>query len=702
MADHRLRSRSLDVPAVAANLALELGALGITVPMRVEAGELSEEGKKFIKALAKDLVEHKGETLVVAGRGQAPAVHMLVAALNEALGNVGKSVGYAATELESDGTAAAKLTATAQGGGIETLFVLGANPVLTAANPSVIAAIVDKKIPHVVQLSSHRDETSGFAEWHVPQAHFLETWGDGRATDGTLAIQQPVIEPLFGGKSELELVGLMLTGVEARGYDLVRDTWSKLLPAIGFDKQWRAVLHDGLLEGSAAPLFTPSFQADAWERFVNQTGADGMRKFEANSHGLEVTFQPSPSVWDGRYANNGWLQELPDPMSKVTWDNAALISPKTAEKSGLAFEDVVKISVGGNSIEAPVFIVPGHADGSITLTLGYGRKGLGKVAEGAGFNAYPLRTSAALWAASGASVQKTGAMYKLANTQVHGSMEGRPIVREGSLEEYKHEPHFAAEMVEEGAAPSLWKEHTYTEGNQWGMTIDLNTCIGCNACTIACQSENNIPIVGKDQVLRGREMHWIRLDRYFTGTKENPQAVTMPVGCQQCEMAPCEQVCPAAATSHDHEGLNVMTYNRCIGTRYCSNNCPYKVRRFNFFNFTSELDKLVQLAQNPDVSVRSRGVMEKCTYCVQRINRGKHNAKLENRDLRDGEIVTACEAACPTKAIVFGNINDPESRVSRMKKEERRYDLLAELNTRPRTSYLAKIRNVNEELGEND
>jgi len=683
-ADHRLRLKSSQIAEFVAGIATGNMPVG-----------LNGEDAKWFSALVKDLNAHKGKCVITAGRSQPAEVHSVVAALNAQFGTPGETVTYFPAEVPANGDpeqASIELRTLGWVVGDNmgfTAIVLGANPVYDAPADLEISNLL-KGVSHLIHVGSHFDETAQLAEWHINEAHFLEAWGDAQAIDGTLSVQQPLIEPLFKGKSALEVVSLLTTGVEARGYDLVRETWKNLTPALDFEKNWREVLHDGVLEGSALAGKVPDLKIDA----ISAASKINSRK----EGGLEVTFQPSTSVWDGRYANNGWMQELPDPMTKIVWDNAALISAKTAEKLGVESEDVVKISAGGNSIEAPVFILPGHADDSITLTLGYGRKGLGKVAEGAGFNAYPLRTSEALWVASGVSVQKTGKTYKLATTQVHGSMEGRPIVREGTLEEYKHEPHFAAEMVEQGAAPSLWKEHTYTEGNQWGMTIDLNTCIGCNACTIACQSENNIPIVGKDQVLRGREMHWIRLDRYFTGTKENPQAVTQPVGCQQCEMAPCEQVCPAAATSHDHEGLNVMTYNRCIGTRYCSNNCPYKVRRFNFFNFTSELDKLVQMAQNPDVSVRSRGVMEKCTYCVQRINRGKHNAKMENRDVRDGEITTACEVACPTKAIVFGNINDPESRVSKMKKEERRYDLLAELNTRPRTSYLAKIRNPNPEL----
>ena len=686
-ADHRLSARSVDIHGLLADLMVELTRLGINIPLRVESSPISGKSEQFVKVLAKDLSLHKGRSSVIAGRNQPPAVHRLVAGINDALGNVGESVTYIATDDSTD-NALGELGAAVEVGTIETLVVLGGNPVLNAQ-----WMYGSGKIAHLVHLGDHVDETGNIAEWHLPRSHYLESWCDARSTDGTLSVQQPLILPLFQSRSDVEFAVLLVTGIETKGYDLVREAWKAILPPLDFEKHWRRVLHDGLLSGSAAEKATPTFQ---WENLSAPYAVQ--ERIKSRFEGLEVVLAPSPSVWDGRYANNGWLQELPDPMTKLTWDNAALISPKTAASLGLETEDVIEISAsGGGKVEAPVYVLPGHADDSITVTLGYGRKGVGKVAEGAGFDAFILRGSQS-GSIFQASVRKTGGTYKLSSSQNHHSMEGRPIVREGTLDEYKAHPEFAPEMVEQGAAPSMWDEHKYDEGYQWGMTIDLNTCTGCNACAIACQSENNIPIVGKEAVGRGREMHWIRLDRYFTGDPENPQAVTQPVACQHCEMAPCEQVCPVAATSHDAEGLNVMTYNRCIGTRYCSNNCPYKVRRFNFFNYTNKLDELIQMAQNPDVTVRSRGVMEKCTYCVQRINRGKHTAKMENREVRDGEIVSACQAACPAGAIVFGNLNDPNSKVSKMKKEHRKYDLLGELNTRPRTSYLAKIRNSNPEL----
>jgi len=440
-------------------------------------------------------------------------------------------------------------------------------------------------------------------------------------------------------------------------------------------------------------------------------------------------------VHDGRFANNGWLQELPDPITKITWDNPALLSPKTAKSLGVANEDVVRLEHDGRSLELPAFIVPGQADGTVVVTLGYGRKNVGRVGRDVGFDAYRLRGSGAPWIASGAHVSRTGKQAILASTQEHGSMEGHPLVLEGTVEEFKRKPNFAQELAEapheegeatvggpvhgsesgegvphekqgeaakRGVSPpglALFPEKSYDKGPQWGMTIDLNTCVGCNACVVACQSENNVPVVGKDQVRRSREMHWLRLDRYFTGDPEgDAQVVVQPLPCMQCENAPCEQVCPVAATVHDSEGLNVMVYNRCIGTRYCSNNCPYKVRHFNFYNFTKDTPEIVKLAQNPDVTVRARGVMEKCTYCTQRINEAKIDAKVSGKPLQDGDIKTACQQSCPADAITFGNLRDENSKVAKEAASPRNYSLLAELYTRPRTTYLAKLRNPHPDL----
>ncbi|RMD98986.1 MAG: 4Fe-4S dicluster domain-containing protein, partial [Calditrichaeota bacterium] len=488
---------------------------------------------------------------------------------------------------------------------------------------------------------------------------------------------------------------LAATGKDGRGYEQVRETWRAFLSKANFEKQWRRVLHDGVLQKSALPRRRPALNPG---RIAQSLATNPLPKDAATKENLEIVFHVSHSVFDGRFANNGWLQELPDPVTKITWDNALLMSHRTARELHLENGDVVHMEYQGKRVKLPVWVVPGQADYSLSIELGYGRQNLGRIADGVGFDAYLLRESKARDFDTGVTLIKSGETYILATTQNHNSMEGRPIIREATLEHYREEPHFAREMVELLPLRSLWKEHSYDKGYQWGMTIDLNACTGCNACVVACQSENNVPIVGKEQVWRGREMHWIRIDRYFEGGLDAPEMVYQPVTCQHCENAPCEQVCPVQATQHDAEGLNVMVYNRCIGTRYCSNNCPYKVRRFNFFNYTSETPEIVKMAMNPDVTVRFRGVMEKCTYCLQRINFAKIQAKKENREVRDGEIVTACQQTCPTDAIVFGKIRDPQSQVSQLKKLDRTYELLAEFNVKPRTTYLAKLRNPHPEL----
>ncbi len=507
--------------------------------------------------------------------------------------------------------------------------------------------------------------------------------GDARAVGGTLSVVQPLILPLFGGHSDAELLGVMVADKDRPGYDLVRETWQPILGAAEFDKRWNRVLHDGLLAGSELPEVTPAAKAAA----MSATSS-------TPSGGLEVVFLPSPALHDGRYANDGWLQELPDPLTKLTWDNPALVSPNTANTLHATRGDVVKLDYSGRSLELPLWILPGMADNVVALTLGYGRSHAGRIGNGVGFNTFTLRGSTAPNFDGGVTVSKRGGTHPLSVTQDHWSMEGRSLVRETTVAELHapaegHEqPHF-----------SLWKEHTYDKGRQWGMTIDLNACIGCNACMTACQSENNIPVVGKQQVANGREMHWVRVDRYFSGDPAgNPEVVFQPVPCMHCEDAPCEQVCPVAATVHDAQGLNVMVYNRCIGTRYCSNNCPYKVRRFNFFNFTKDTPEVLKLAMNPDVTVRARGVMEKCTYCTQRINRASIDAKLAGRELKDGDVKTACQQACPASAIQFGDLRDESSQVVKLKADPRNYALLDELNTKPRTTYLTKVRNPNPEL----
>jgi molybdopterin-containing oxidoreductase family iron-sulfur binding subunit len=722
MADHRLRLESRQIAPFLAALGARLGAPGVPSGATVAGVE-----PRWIDALAKDLLANRGKGLIVAGERQPAAVHAAVCSLNTHLGNTGSTVSYYETKdaaLPNAGSLVSLVSAM-KAGTIQTLVVLAGNPVFDAPVDLDFAAAMDK-VPHSIALGHTVDETSSKAEWHIPHAHYLESWGDARAVGGPISVVQPLILPLFGGRTAVEVLGLMIEDKERPGYDIVRDTWKPIIGETEFDKKWNRVLHDGLLSGSELAEIVPGVKADA---FAALAGAPG------SASGMEIVFVPSSSLHDGRFANDGWLQELPDPLTKLTWDNPALVSPKTAETLGVANEDVVRVEYSGRSLELPVWLLPGMADGVVALTLGYGRTHAGRVGSGVGFDAYKVRASKAPGFDSGVTVSKVARAYPLSATQEHGSMEGRPVVRESTLAalrsksasaqataekpadkpaagaEHAPEPGHAA-RPEGKAGPgalgvfqedpprfSLWKEHAYDRGPQWGMTIDLNACTGCNACMVACQSENNVPVVGKAQVAKGREMLWLRVDRYFSGEPDgNAEVVFQPVPCMHCEDAPCEQVCPVAATVHDAQGLNVMVYNRCIGTRYCSNNCPYKVRRFNFFNFTKDTPDVLKLAMNPDVTVRARGVMEKCTYCTQRINRVKIDARLAGRQIKDGDVKTACQQACPSSAIEFGDLRDPSSRVVKAKADPRNYALLEELNTKPRTTYLAKVRNPNPDL----
>jgi Fe-S-cluster-containing dehydrogenase component len=568
-------------------------------------------------------------------------------------------------------------------------------------------------VKHTVHLGSHFNETAVVAEWHINGTHFLENWSDTRAYDGTATVIQPMIDPLYGGKSAHDVIQSMLNDPDTSPYDAVRKTWQG---SLGPDAEhgWRKILHDGMVAGSAFQPKTVSAKAGdlAVTAPAEQSGT------------VEVIFRPDPNVYDGRYANVGWLQEIPKPVTSMSWDNAALMSYPTLAKFGLAEQDVVAIKSNGNTVLAPVMAVPGHADGSVTVYLGYGRQNGGRVAGGLGFNAYAIRTSNALLFAPGATMTKTGKTFEFAVTKSHytdhrsvdaggdgsgtHSLEGneaatRGIIRYATLAEFKENPNFAHEEEKEPEDPtpdtSMFNNWRYDK-NAWGMAIDMNSCVGCNACVVSCYAENNIAVVGRHNTMTGRIMQWLRIDTYFEGDLDAPRAHFQPMTCQQCENAPCEQVCPVGATVHSTEGLNVMVYNRCVGTRYCSNNCPYKVRRFNFLLYSDFETESLKLMRNPDVTVRSRGVMEKCSYCVQRITAAKISADKENRDIRDGEVVTACQQACPTGAIVFGNINDKASKVRKLKLQQRNYGVLADLNTRPRTSYIAEVFNPNPELAE--
>ena len=705
MADHRLRLESRLIAPFLAALAARLSspaAGGASQAATVVPGV----DPRWIDALAKDLLANRGKGLIVAGERQPAAVHAVVCALNTSLGNTGKTVGYYETKDAAlpSLSSLTSLVSAMKAGTVQTLVVLGGNPVFDAPADLDFASAMDK-VAHAIALGHTIDETSSRAEWHIPRAHYLESWGDARAVGGPVSVIQPLILPLFGGRSPAEVLGLLAAGQDRPGYDIVRETWSPILGDAEFDKKWNRVLHDGFLAGSELPEVVPGLTAPPLAE-LGRPGAGG-------GSSLEVVFLPSPALHDGRFANDGWLQELPDPLTKLTWDNPALVSPKTAESLGLANENWVRVDYAGRSLELPVWILPGMADGVLALTLGYGRSHAGRIGSGVGFDAYKIRSAKAPGFDSGVTLTKLARTYRLSATQEHGSMEGRPVVRESTVTELRSKSASAeasadksgAETKSEGAhgagSPhfSLWKEHTYDQGHQWGMAIDLNACIGCNACMVACQSENNVPVVGKEQVAKGREMQWLRVDRYFSGEPTgSPEIVFQPVPCMHCEDAPCEQVCPVAATVHDGQGLNVMVYNRCIGTRYCSNNCPYKVRRFNFFNFTKDTPDILKLAMNPDVTVRARGVMEKCTYCTQRINRVKIDARLAGRELRDGDVKTACQQACPASAIEFGDLRDASSRVVKAKADPRNYALLEELNTKPRTTYLSKVRNPNPDL----
>ncbi|NQV42977.1 MAG: TAT-variant-translocated molybdopterin oxidoreductase [Candidatus Marinimicrobia bacterium] len=701
MADHRLRVQSGQVGMFAAALAHELSAQGLDIKApRVNA----DFDKKWISSVAKDLLANRGKSLVLGGRRQPPEVHTLIALINDVLGNTNQTVAYSNNpDMQvSNLKSFVGLTQSMNAGKIESLVILGGNPVYQAPAGVDFAAGL-KKVNHSVHLSSHVDETSANTTWHINEAHFLESWGDVSGYGGA-GIIQPLIAPLFDGKSNIDVLADLLSDEEVWAYGVIQETWRGLLGTGNFDKAWRKAVHDGFHASSReTPVSMNKSRAQ---------GAVSMSRYyssTASPDDMEVIFTASFTNYDGRYANNGWMQELPDPVTKVTWDNVALISANTAKHLGVKNQDRLKISNGATDVVLPVWIQPGMADNTVALELGYGRE-IGRVSTGVGSNVSILRNTSGMNIASGFTAEKAFGAHILACVQDHHGFDEEKlaadaiqkrlptIVRESTLSDYQKDPEFAMAFAEKNELKGMWKEHDYSEGNQWGMAIDLTSCTGCSACTIACQSENNIPVIGKDEVSNGRDMSWIRLDRYYTGDVEDPEMVFQPIACQHCEMAPCEGVCPVAATTHSDEGLNEMAYNRCIGTRYCSNNCPYKVRRFNFFNYTKDMPEIVEMAMNPDVSIRFRGVMEKCTFCVQRINVAKIDVKNEGRDLEDGDIVVACQQACPTDAIAFGNINDPNSEVSKMKAQNRDYALLGELNLQPRTSYGAKLRNPNPDL----
>jgi molybdopterin-containing oxidoreductase family iron-sulfur binding subunit len=830
-ADHRLRVPAAAVEDLLLALAAELGRAGVALgPLAGKARPSADLDPKWVAAAAKDLARQRGAAVVVVGQRQPAHVHALGYALNQALGNAGRTVQFLPAAASTPLADVKALAGEMGSGAVDTVLVLGGNPVYDAPG-DVDFARAYGRVPFRLHLGTHVDETGAASSHTLPKAHDFETWGDLLAADGTLVVQQPLVAPLFDGKSELEVLAMVAGSPERKGHDVVRATFRESFAALGaepgeatasaaaphaggqpapagpadhppapagsnaapgvplpspagstarqsavapppflsptsaaslpapgrvtpppgpsasnaavgsavaaaahapsaapaaaaasaagtaatpalggppqtphapygsvttaltgFERAWRRLLHDGFVARSAPPPVDAPLNVEAVAAAVGRRA--GQRP---TPQALEVTFAPDATVFDGRYANNPWLQELPHPVTKMAWDNAAWLSVKTAQDLGVGSGDVVRLAVEGRSIEVPVWVVPGTVDNSVQLHLGRGRKKAGRVGEGHGFDVSPLRTTQNFGFAAGGRAEKTGNVYGLAVTQEHNTLEGRPIVREASLEAYRKDPEFARKMVEHKPLVALWQEREY-DGHKWGMVVDLTTCTGCNACVVACQAENNTPTVGKEQVTRQREMHWLRIDRYFSGTVEDPLVSRQPMMCVHCENAPCENVCPVNATSHSPEGLNEMTYNRCIGTRYCANNCPYKVRRFNFLDYHDEVPETVKMVHNPNVSVRVRGVMEKCTYCVQRINTAKISAKRERRPLRDGDVVSACAQACPADAIMFGDLNDPQSRVARAAASRHNYRVLDELNTKPRTNYLSQIRNPNPEL----
>jgi molybdopterin-containing oxidoreductase family iron-sulfur binding subunit len=730
-ADHRLALKPSEVVSFAVALANGSAPQGA-----------SADAQKFFAALLGDLKAAGGKCVVIPGEQATPAVHAAAYALNSSLGAVGKTVIYTETvnPMPSEQVADLKSLVTDMNSGkVQWLVILGVNPIYTAPSDLHFQDAF-AKVPVTVALGSHVDETGAIANWHVNKAHYLESWSDARAYDGTISIIQPMIEPLYGGKSAFDVFQTLLENSQISAYSVVQANARNYIKG-DFAAGWRKALHDGWVEGTA-------FTAKA-----GGAGKSAVASFPvAASNGLEVSFRPDPSIYDGRFSNVGWMQELPKQITNLSWDNAAIMSMGTMSDLKLEESDPVKVSFAGREFIAPALMAPGHPDGAITVHLGFGRGvQAGRVGQGVGFDAYQIRRSDAPLFVAGVTAVKVPGTYELCITKVHNiehrgsfaqhdlekplsdkdgvySLAGheameRSIIRYATVAEVKKNPNFAHEDGASGTLidkvgyspqgekvphdnsffPDNWKydekdPSTLKIQNAWGMAIDLNSCIGCNACVVSCYAENNIPVVGREQVKVGRNMQWLRIDTYFEGDLHAPKAHFQPMACQHCENAGCEQVCPVGATVHTPEGLNMMVYNRCVGTRYCSNNCPYKVRRFNFLLYSDYDTESLKFMRNPDVSVRSRGVMEKCSYCVQRIEAAKIEADKENREIRDGEIVTACQQACPTSAITFGNINDKASKVAKIKAEERDYQVLADLNFRPRTTYTAGVINPHPEL----
>jgi MoCo/4Fe-4S cofactor protein with predicted Tat translocation signal len=686
-ADHRFRVKPSEMEPVLRAIAQGVGAPGGAPPPPAHA--------KWVGVVVRDLLRHRGASLIVVGDHQPPELHALGHAINHALGNIGNTVAYCDSNEVSPVDQLAsfrELIGEMNAGQVGMLVMTGVNPGYDAPVDFGFADAI-RKVRYKIHHGTYVDETGILCDWHVPASHYLEQWSDCTAADGTASVIQPLIAPLYQGRSTHEVLAALLGQADLPPYEIVKDTWRRRKPSDDFESAWRAWLHDGVIAQTALPARTLVPRPELAGLLAPAVAP------AAAPDTYEIQFRPDPNIWDGRFASNPYLQELPKPTTKLTWDGVALISTRTANKLDTYSYGVVEVDFEGRKTKVPLWVEPGHADDCITVTLGYGRKragGTGKV----GFDVYPIRPSNAMWSGGGLKVRPTGEYFELSTTQTSHGMAGRYPVRLGTLAKYQADPNFAHKEPFEERPPeglTIYPQWRY-DGYKWGMSIDLNSCVGCNACVMACNMENNIAVVGKHQVFRGRIMHWLRIDRYYFGGPDEPKLFFEPVPCMHCENAPCELVCPVGATVHSSEGLNQMVYNRCVGTRYCSNNCPYKVRRFNFYLYTNWDDASLEMMRNPEVTPRSRGVMEKCTYCIQRIEASKIKAEIENRPVRDGEIRSACQQACPTEAIVFGDLNDPNSRVVKLKKQSLDYQLLGELNTRPRTTYLAKVLNLNPEL----
>ena len=686
-AEHMLKLRPTEIQqrfrTIATRLGVNAGAGGSSPD--------SDQQNKLLNAIVADLKAHRGTSLVVVGDDMPAEIHALAHALNEMLGNVGQTVIHTdpvLAEPVDQTTSIKELAADMSAGRVDLLVILGGNPAYDAPADLGFADAL-KRVPGSIYHGSHVNETAALCKWHINSTHYLEAWSDARSYDGTFGIVQPLIAPLYDGKSEHELLAIFDNRPQESGYALVRSHWIESTPrGNDFEDFWRQAVFNGFIEGTALPA------RNLRVKTVSFSPAQNVEQ------SIELIIRPDPSIYDGRFANNAWLQEVPKPLTELTWDNPIMIGLSMARRLGLENGSVVELTFQGRKVTGATWIQPGHPDNALTVFLGYGRQLCGRVGTGVGYNAYQFRTSGALRGGTGVTLRDTGRKYKLITAQGLQDMENRNLVREATLDEYKADPEFAHRNEEEPPRQdTLYPLFKYT-GYAWGMLIDQNACVGCNACVIACQAENNVPVVGKLQVAIGRRMHWLRVDTYYKGDPDNPKAFFQPVPCMQCENAPCELVCPVEATVHSTEGLNDMVYNRCVGTRYCSNNCPYKVRRFNFLLFQDWNQPQYKLMRNPEVSVRSRGVMEKCSYCVQRITQARIQAEEEKRLIRDNEIQTACQQACPADAIVFGNINDANSRVGVLKENPRNYGLLADMNTRPRTTYLALVHNPNPQVPE--